>query len=299
MPNVILIDEVNRRAGARDSEGDTRERTWLVRRQDTTTGQIIAMSNAEVWSAIESTVDIGSEYPGSPGLKCDSIDPEEDEDTLMWDVNASYKIPDEEDQPDDFDDFMNKANGDGADNPENPFGPEFSGGGQTVEEYWWTDLDEEPFVNCIGSAFQNIPAIPVTIQVDRVTVSERNKPNTAAQGMAAGRYLLANVSYQYAEHVDRKTGKRTRYYRNTYERWTHPYRDWAYVWLLNMGFVELKDGELEVIKVKDPETKKMVPTPEARGLSAAGAALPPNTFPSTKRFRIRIKTGSLGIPFLG
>ena len=81
-----------------------------------------------------------------------------------------------------------------------------------------------------------------------------NPANTANQGRADGRRLLASVSYQSAEHVNKQTGVRTRYYKNTYEVWKHPDRDWARVEVLDAGFKQIKNGKL--VTIVDPDTKE-------------------------------------------
>ncbi len=285
----FVIREQFRRDATKSADNVIFERGWTVWQESS--GAIVASEADEIFAALESTVQIGSTYPSLGGLKCVEVRPSCRDDVEIWDVSARYEIPKEETPPDSFDDFMQQSQ---QNSPENPFGPEFSGGGQTVEEYRVRDLDGMLFVNSAKQPFRNLIPIPVTIQVDRVTVNERNPANTANQGRAEGRRLLASVSYQSAEHVNKETGVRTRYYKNTYEVWTHPDRDWARVEVIDAGFKQIKNGKL--VTIVDPDTKE--PYSEESLLNGNGVLLDAGADPHTIEFRIR-QEGPLGVPFLG
>ncbi len=293
---TFIIREQFRRDAtiATDSESTVYERGWIV--WDDSSGQIVASEAWEVLNALSGTVQIGSPFPSLGGLKCSEIRPVCRDDVEIWDVRARYEIPSEEEQtPNDFDEFMNSAQNN---SPSNPFGPDFSGGGQTVEEYRVRDLDNKLFVNSANQPFRNLVPIPVTIQVDRVTVSERKPANTSKQGMCDGKRLLASIGYQSAEHVNNETGVRTRYFRNSHEVWTHPDRPWANVEVLDAGFKQIveKDGKKMLVTIVDPETKE--PYSEESLLDGSGKLLPAGQDARTIEFKVR-QEGALGVPFLG
>jgi hypothetical protein len=285
----FVIREQFRRDATKSADNVVFERGWTVWKE--TSSVIVASEASEIFSAMDSTVRIGSTYPSLGGLKCVEVRPSCRDDIEIWDVSARYEVPKAEQPPDNFNEFMQQSQQNSSDNP---FGPEFSGGGQTVEEYRVRDLDGRLFVNSAKQPFRNLVPIPVTIQVDRVTVSERNPANTANQGRCDGRRLLASVSYQSAEHVNKETGTRTRYYKNTYEVWKHPDRDWARVEVLDAGFKQIKNGKL--VTVVDPDTKE--PYSEESLLNGGGQVLPAGQDPRTIEFRVR-EEGALGVPFLG
>ncbi|RIK82872.1 MAG: hypothetical protein DCC68_04990 [Planctomycetota bacterium] len=285
----FVIREQFRRDATKSADNVVFERGWTVWKE--TSGVIVASEADEIFTAMNGTVQVGSAYPSLGGLKCVEVRPSSRDDIEIWDVSARYEIPKAETPPDSFSQFMSQSQNN---SPENPFGPEFSGGGQTVEEYRVRDLDGRLFVNSAKQPFRNLVPIPVTIQVDRVTVSQANPANTANQGRADGRRLLASVSYQSAEHVNKQTGVRTRYYKNTYEVWTHPDRDWARVEVIDAGFKQIKNGKL--VTIVDPATKE--PYSEESLLNGAGGLLGAGADPQTIEFRIR-NEGALGVPFLG
>jgi hypothetical protein len=285
---AFVIREQFRRDATKSADNVVFERGWTVWKE--TTGIIVPSEVDEIFTAMNGTVQVGSAYPLLGGLKCVEVRPSSRDDIEIWDVSARYEVPKAETPPDSFSEFMQQAQNN---SPENPFGPEFSGGGQTVEEYRVRDLDGRLFVNSAKQPFRNLVPIPVTIQVDRVTVSQANRANTANQGRADGRRLLASVSYQSAEHVNKQNGVRTRYYKNTFEVWTHPDRDWARVEVIDAGFKQIKNGKL--ITIVDPDTKE--PYSEESLLDGNGQLLGAGGNPQTIEFRIR-NEGPLGVPFL-
>jgi hypothetical protein len=289
-----IIGEKFRRSLSVTAENKVYERGWTVWNESA--GAIIASEASAVLNALAGTVSIGSTFPGLAGVECVEIRPDSRDDCEVWDVTARYEIPPKPEPPDDFDEFVNQSQNTDSDNP---FAPEFSGGGLVMEEYWAEDLDGKPFVNSAKDALQHSPPIPITVQVDRVTVSERGPARTARIGTSSGRRLLADVAYQSAEHVNRTTGLRTRYYKNTYEVWTHPYRDWHMIALLDQGFrariVNQATGAVKIVNIVDPDTKE--PVAQAANLDGEGNVLPEGQKPKVLWFRVR-QVGSLGVPFI-
>lgn len=184
----------------------------------------------EIYAAINSTIKVGDPYPGLPGVKCRRVQTIARPDAEIWDVWAEYDIPEEEPEPDSIEEFEESF----ADF-NSPFGPEYTGGSITIDEFWPFDLDGKYFVNGADQPLQNVPPIPIPVQTLSVTFNTLTKPNTSTQGNCQGQYMLARVGYTPQVHTDRNTGVRTKYYQATYEVWKHPYRDWAIVYALNQG----------------------------------------------------------------
>lgn len=294
MATTIYVRERRRRRGEKRDDVRTYERWWYVYQK--TDGVLDQLDIDDVYTIMESYVAIGDTFPDVPGVECVGIEPEQDDEAEVWSVTAFYESPEpgEEEQPDDFDEFINRSS---TDDQNESFGPKRSGGGQVIEEFFTEDLDGKPFVNTANDPFDTPLAIPITIQVDRVTVNERQKPNTSNIGTANGRQLLADVQYSEAEHVNKQTGTRTRYFVNTYEVWTHPYRDWARVKILNRGFRNLNlDAQGNFVhQIARDEFGEPVNTPIL--LDEEGFVLGPNGAPHLIEFRVR-NEGPLNVPFL-
>lgn len=294
-----IVNPAFRRELEKTDDGFVYQKGWIVFK--TSGGIVVPTEHDDVLTQMEQYVDIGDSWSlAKPAIRCKNIRADAREEVEIWDVTARYELEiernTEEDQPDDFDEFMDRSQDDSADNP---FRPRRSGGGTVIEEYFFYDLDNQPFVNSAFFPLQNIPPIPVTVQVDRITVNERNAADTSRIGRANGRKLLADVTYEEADHENRRTGATTRYYRNTYERWTHPYRDWKNVECLDSGFIQLINlggGVFEVANIVDEKTKE--PIAEAAMLDGQGGVLPRGQQPIKRTFRVR-NEGPLGIPFLG
>lgn len=306
MALVITVGERYRRKGSLGTDNNTRERVFRVWRHEDTTGQIAPLTASEAMDAVldEEGVTLGSEFPGLAALLCDEITADENdsgEDEWAWDVTCSYSIPSSQETPDDFDEFMNQSSGPGSDSKTNPYGPERSGGGQVMQEYWAKDLDGKKFVLPTGVPMQNVPPIDVTIQVDRITLNEREPGDTSRIGMCSGNSMLANVTYEELTHVNKETGVRTKYYRNSYERWTHPNQSFSRIKILLYGFTAFYDAgggalELRNILVKDSDPKSD-PVSDAQPLDTAGKRKLGGE-PDFKEFKIR-REGALNIPFMG
>jgi hypothetical protein len=234
------------------------------------------------------------------GVECSAIDiRHQDDGSEVWIASATYETPQagSEPIPDSFDEFMSRSQNN---SPNEPFRPRFSGGGMVVTEAVWEDLDGEPIVNGAGDCFENQLTREVTIQVDRVTVNERDKANTADIGKCEGRRLLANVTYEDLDHVDKSDGVTTRYYRNTYEVWTHPYTNWTPTVVMNRGYreqifvVDDQGAGLRMMPIRDKWGE-----PVNKPVPLNGAfEMPPGGTPEMLNFRLR-EEGPLNVPFLG
>ena len=276
------------------------ERAWRVwKYEPPKTNVALPAEEDEVESAVAGTIRIGDPFtPARHGVVCSELILEADERTEMWSVTARYEIPPVQDLvPNNFEQFLTESQ---VNDPSNPLGPDFSGNGTIVEEYYEKDLGtpSKYFINSAWKPYQNVPAIFVPVQVDRVSVNERNKPDTSKVGTANGRKLFANVSYQSQSHKNTDTGVRTKYSRNTYEVWTHPYRDWAFVDVIDMGMQMLMIGDQGQEfweNIVSEETNE--PVSEPVPLNGLGLPLAPGVDPITDRYQIR-KTGALGVPFL-
>lgn len=300
MPATITVVERTRRRGEVRNDTRTYERLWYVWKRDN--GPLLPMDIGEVFTAMQPYAQLGSSFPGLSGVKLVGLEPELEDDSERWVVTGHYEIPEKEEPPDDIDDFMQQSQ---DDNPENPFGPKFSGGVTIVEESVTQDRDNNPCVNSAGDPFETPLTMPITIQVDRVTVNEREKPDTSRVGTCQGRKLYADCQYQSAEHVNKETGTRTTYYQNTYEVWKHPLRDWSPTLVLDRGFrmiTQVVDdttgpgGKMVAEPVRDQWGEPVqAPVP----LDGAGkpAAPPPMGQPFYLRFKLR-PVDDLNVPFL-
>lgn len=304
MARKFHYGEINRRSADSSKEGEERIRTFKVWATDNVKGWVVDSTADEVLDFLETKgIAHGVAYTNkfaardaTKELVCSRVTPQEEE-NRMWFIDAAYKIPDANEQADDFDDFMDQSNGPGADDPENPQGPDYSGGITVIDEYEVEDLDGNRFALPTGQSFQNVPAIPKTIQIERVSLNERDRPSLGRAGMADGRYLLAGISFEMRSHYSRSTGKRTKYYRNSYERWYHPDRPWSKIYIPCFGFMAFatRKGK-KVLENCIDDIGDFVSEPVA--LNSAGYRMAQGKPPYLKPFRVR-REGRLEIPFLG
>jgi hypothetical protein len=286
-----------RRSGSLSRDQNTYERGWRVHGKDSGTGATVQIEIDEVYDNLP--VELGDTFPGLDGVILIEFTPTSAEDHEWWEVTARYEIPDEEPQPDDFNDFMSQS----GDEDNTSHGPKFSYGGQVIEEYPTEDLADPARAPLMNSARDPIPLpMPVTIQVERVTVNQQDKPDTSTMGICQGRKLLANVSGDSEVHVNKRTGERTRYYVVSYEVWTHPYRDWTPTKVWDAGFNEL----IRKQNINDPgPTIRKEPMLAPGGeqfndpqfLDGIGKKLSPEKDPYPLYFTMR-RTGNLNVPFL-
>lgn len=296
MATVNYIRERSGWSGEVRDDARSYSRSWYVFRK--VDGVMTAIDFDDAYDLIvPSYASIGATVAEIDGVECVSIEPQhQDDGSEVWVVTARYESPSagEEEQPDNFNEFMSRSQNDSQNEA---FGPRRSGGGQVIEEYFEEDLDGQPILNSAGDPFDEPLSQPVTIQVDSVTVNERTAPDTSRIGMADGYRLLANITYSESEHVNRTTGVRTRYFVNTYEVWTHPYREWKWAKVLDRGYREKvrENGVTTLVVIRD-EFGEPVNTPAL--LDISGAQVPPGGQPHTLLFRVR-NEGPLNVPFLG
>ena len=295
MATVNTVREQRRRRGEIRDGTRTYERSWYVYRH--VDGVLTAIDIDDVLGLVTPTyISIGDTFPDLMGVECTGIEPGLEDDAEVWTVTAQYESPEpgEEEQPDDFNEFISRS---GTDSQNETFGPKRSGGGQVVEEAVTEDLDGNPVVNSAGDPFDTPLIVAVTVQVDNVTANEREKPDTNDIGKADGRKLLANISYSEAEHVNKQTGVRTRYFVNSYEVWTHPYRDWARVKVLDRGYRhKFFDAQAnEILKIIRDEFGEPINAPAL--LDGQGFVLGVGGQPHLIQFRVRDE-GPLNVPFL-
>lgn len=284
-----------RRAASVRSENTTYEEVYVAF-DINGSGQIVASEANDILAALLSQhgVQLGTEFTDFPGCKCTELTPVCRDDSEIWDITVRYEIPTEEPIPDDFDTFIDQLSRNTS--LTNPFGPEFSGGAILMEEFWARDLEGAPFINYAKKKIGNVPPISIPVQVDRVSVNERQKPNTSQVGTAEGRRLIADINYTSQTHTDHTSGVRTRYYRNTYEVWTHPYKDWSIFEALNAGWMQLvADNPPKWSNIIDPDTGE--PITEQALLDALGKPLAPNAEPIYIPWRVK-RVGTITIPFL-
>jgi len=297
---AFKVRELRRRTGRSSNDRSEYERRFRVWKYTTTLVNIQECDLDEVIAEVG--IDFGDTYPGMDGVECYDIEGEEDETSFRWIVTVRYQTPDandaSDDTPNDFDEFISQSQQQPQDPDTNMIGPKFSYGTTTVEEWREKDLDGQYFINSAKDPFQNTPPIPVTIQIERVTLNEARKPNTSKQGTAAGRKLLAGIQGEAAIHVNRTTGVRTRYYVTTYEVWIHPSHDWAFVELIDRGFNYLTTVNGQKVKRAIRLGPEKNEPQQPVNLDGAGGILSTTaTNPQTKTFRIR-PVGSLGVPFI-
>lgn len=301
MATVTYVRERGGWAGRVGNDSSDYERSWFVYRK--TDGVMVALDFDDVYGIIVPTyASRGSTVAELPGVECSLVDiRHQDDGSEVWIAIASYETPQagSEPIPDNFDEFMSRSQTNSANEP---FRPRFSGGGMVVSEAVWEDLDGEAIVNSAGDPFENQLTREVTIQVDRVTVNEREPANTGNIGKCEGRRMLANATYEDLDHVDKSDGVSTRYYRNTYEVWTHPYQEWTPTVVMDRGYRELRivfdennNPEFKLLPIRD---KWGEPVNKAAPLDGAGQALAPKQKPKMLRFRLR-QQGPLNVPFLG
>lgn len=301
MATVTYVRERGGWAGEEGDDASSYERSWYVYRK--TDGVMVSLDFDDVYGIIvPAYASHGATVSEMPGVECNLIGiRHQDDGSEVWIATASYRSPTvgSEPIPNDFDTFMSRSQNN---SPNEPFRPRFSGGGMVVTEAVWEDLDGEAIVNSAGDPFENQLTRDVTVQVDRVTVNERDKANTAAIGKCEGRRLLANATYEDLDHVDKSDGVTTRYYRNTYEVWTHPYQNWTPTIVMDRGYRELRivfdennNPEFKLLPIRD---KWGEPVNKPVPLDEAGQALAPKAKPRMLRFRLR-EEGPLNVPFLG
>lgn len=301
MATVTYVRERSGWAGSVTNDASSYERSWFVYRK--TDGVIVSLDFDDVYGIIVPTyASLSATVSELAGVECSAIDiRHQDDGSEVWVASATYETPQagSEPIPNDFNEFMSRSQNNSANEP---FRPRFSGGGMVVTEAVWTDLDGDAIVNSAGDPFENQLTRDVTIQVDRVTVNEREKADTSAIGKCEGRRLLANATYEDLDHVDKSDGVTTRYYRNTYEVWTHPYQEWTPTIVMDRGYRELRivfdennNAEFKLLPIRD---KWGEPINKPAPLDGAGQALAPKDKPKMLRFRLR-EAGPLNIPFLG
>lgn len=301
MATVTYVRERSGWTGEDREDGRTYERSWFVYRK--TDGVMVALDFDDVYGIIVPAYAFqGATVAEFAGVECKSIQPRHHDDgSEVWTVTATYESPSagQEEPPDNFNDFMSQSQ---SDNPSNPFRPKRSGGGQVIDEAFVQDLDQNDAVNSAGDPFDEPLVVPITIQVDSVTVNEREKPDTSKIGWCQGRKLLANVTYHEEEHVNRTTGATTGYFVNTYEVWTHPFRDWARVQVLDRGYrdktfqitAQHPNGAFVLEPIRDQYGE---PINKPALLDGGGAVLAPNGKPIILTFRVR-EEGDLDVPFM-
>lgn len=265
---------------------------WTIWKTDSG-GSIVPAEPDEIETEIG--IKYGDPHDTLQGLKCTAIDIQRRDDCEIFDAMYDFTVPDASEPPDDFDEFMQASS---VDEAENPFGPKRSGSGMAIEEYWWEDFDKRPFFNSADEPLESIPALNINVQVVRVTFNARRPVNTAAQGRATGRLLLAHLSYDSAEHFNRTTGVRRIYYANTYEVWKHPYRDWAFTKALDVGYrqkvvSENPNAPPRYVEIRDPESKEYATRPFPLDGHGKRVNFGP---PAPLTFRVR-EVGDLGLPF--
>lgn len=261
--------------------------------QDNGSGVLVPSTPMQIETAIG--IGYGDLHPTMSALICTGYDVRRRDRSEVFDASYQYEIPDPEDKPDDFAEFMQRSQ---QDDLTNPLRPKRSGGGMTIEEYSWEDLDQKRWLNSSDQPFKDLQPNYVTVQVKRVTWASSSAVNTGNQGMCQGRRMLASLSYDEQEHQDRSTGATRGYYQNTAEVWEHPFRDWAYVTVWDLGTMQKSvsplTGAIRYAIIRDPDTKEPVTEPVA--LDGNGAFVPPPGRPAPIRFRTR-PVGSLNLPF--
>lgn len=281
-----------------DDERLVVEAGWLGFLQDNNVLQTATMKQARDAFVAAKGFEIGQAHGDYPGAAFKSLRVSRRENVEAFDFTARWETKDGgESPPDDFEQFMQQSQ---VNSPDNPHGPEYSGRGQFAEEYSHKDVKGDLFLNAAKQPLTNVPPLLITIQVRRVTLNQRNEPNLSQQGVAEGRDMLQAVEFNQLFHKNKQTGALQKYYRVSYEVWTHPFRDWAKVELLNVGFAFWVLGEngepkrLEIAKLGNAKDQPLVEqnlTKDGNGILPAGE--PPNTI-TFKFFR----EGTLNIPYL-
>lgn len=293
MPSSLVYDEEYR---AEVETSDDRVRTrmgWLAWMADDATGAITPSTRQDVLNAFRaaSGIQLGVPDPEYTAAVCNSLVARRRDRLEVFEIEATFETKDgTEPPPDDFGEFMDQSQND---SPDNPHGPDYEQYGQFAEEYRAKDLDGKLFVNGAKDALANIPAIPVTVIIDRVSFNHPTRWDTSQQGVADGFRWLYAVKSEQRIHRNKQTGALRKYFRVTLEVWTHPDREWSKVELLNVGFRELVDGEYRTITVG----KEKSPLQNPANLDKDGKALPPGAEPETIEFRV-LREGQLNIPFL-
>jgi hypothetical protein len=244
-----------------------------------------AFLTAQGWSIGKQNVD----YPGAylKRVRTQRIDKTEAFNLLVhWENKTGG-----EDPPDDFDQFMQQSQ---QNNFENPHGPDYSSHGQFAEEYSHKDLDGDLFVNRANQMLRNIPPLMITIKVRKVSINRPDEADIGQMGVAEGFRLLYGVNNEMRTHKNKQTGKTRKYFRTTYEVWEHPFRQWAIVELLNVGFAILVNGKLEIPRLgKGKDKPQFEVNLSADGTKVLSAGEQPNTIP----FKV-FREGTINVPFL-
>lgn len=270
------------------------EQAWKIWKE--TDGQTAEMTPSEVLTALKNSegVDVGSSFPNLPGVRCHDISFATPDEIFTNVVVARYKVPDTVVRPNDFSKFIEESQ---QNDPNNPLRPKFSGGVNLVEEFVWKDLTGKWLKNSANDPIDPPPTQVVAIQVRRVTVSEKEEPDTSKVWTAEGRKLYADCSYTESDHVNKQTGVSTRYFEVSYEVWTHPIRDWTPTVYYDAGYNELvnENGARKKRPIVNPETNS--PFNSIQFLDRMGRWLGPDKDPLPIEFLL-IRDGTLEVPFL-
>lgn len=277
---------------AADDRVGTRQgwRAWFY---DDVTGLMVTSTRKQILDAFKAAASINLGTPDAEftAAVCNSIVARRMDKLEAFEIEATFETKDgTEEPPDSFEEFMSQSQND---SPDNPHGPEYSQDGQFMDEYRHEDLDGEKWINGAKDPLQNIPPIPVTIVIDRVSFNQRDKADASQQGIADGRKWLYAVKSEMRLHRNKQTGKMTKYYRVSYEIWTHTARDWAKVKLINVGYREIVDGEYRAITVGEERSPIQAPA----NLDKQGKQLPAGAEPQFLDFRV-LREGALNVPFL-
>lgn len=265
---------------------------WLGVYQDADVPQAASLKAARDAFLAAKSWGIGTPHADYPGavlkrIRTSRVDRTEAFNLLVhWENKTG-----EEDPPDDFDQFMQQSQ---VNNVENPFGPDYSSYGQLTEEYSWKDFDGKPFLNKANQPLRNIPPLMITIKVRKVSINRRDEEDIEKMGVAQGRKLLYGINNEQRTHKNKQTGTTTKYFRTTYEVWTHPFRNWSKVELLNVGFAILVNDKLEIPRLGKAKDKPQFEVNlSADGKAVLDAGQPPNTI----EFKV-FREGAINVPFL-